>query len=88
MLGRLPTTTFFFYLSSNGDYERLALGKETLNSKTPRRAIVRGLVFSARFATVNTGAKYIHPCNERDLSMAQWVSFDEIKTQVSMTDLQ
>jgi CHC2 zinc finger len=48
--------------------------------------MVRGLVFSARFATVK-GGPFFTRIAKGIPSMAQWVSFDEVKSRVSIQDV-
>jgi DNA primase len=55
------------------------------HSKTPT-SVGEGLVFSARFVTVK-GCEIIHLVTKGTPSMAQWVSFDEVKSRVSMKDV-
>ena len=44
-------------------------------------------MFSARFVTVNIVANYNHQVTKGIPSMAQWVSFDELKSRVSFKDV-
>jgi len=61
--------------------------KEDLKTARPPPVRVRGLVFSARFATVNAVATVFTLVTKGIPSMAQWVSFDELKSRVSMKDV-